>query len=318
MTRLVALSLVIFTFLTFISFEVECIGLRTRTETKRGNGVRKLKPDNPDKTDKVAKTDKTDKTNKTPLPKTTKLPKPTGLSTSVPSSVQTTAPTPFPTTASSSTPNPTAFPTPAPTSTPNPTPFPTADPTSFPTPVPTSAQTSNAGDAPPPTPPATLPPTLPPTPQVCSLYVDLYHEEGQSASDPNFGLYNAIKITNSQHASEFCAIPDGTTTVFSTSWGCTVAGEAWLYYEDYYGSQQNTGSTASISATADSVYGISIEKQQMADWGYYEQPPSPGDTPVFATFELFIDDVLVCTKQKGWGSTTDFTVNVANCAVQSC
>ena len=167
------------------------------------------------------------------------------------------------------------------------------------------------------TPAPTPAPTPAATAAFCSLYVDLYHEEGQAVS--NVGLYNSINIYKSGD-SEVCAIPNQSTTVFSTGWGCTVSGEAWLYYNEYYYAyNENLFATAAVSATADAVYDISITKEQFSDVAdYVEQPPSPGQTPVFATFDLYIDDILVCRKQKGWGSSTDFTVTVENCALLSC
>ncbi len=93
-----------------------------------------------------------------------------------------------------------------------------------------------------------------------------------------------------------------------------------MYYNEYYYAyNENLFATAAVGATADAVYDISITKEQFTDWAdYVEQPPSPGQTPAFATFDLYIDDILVCRKQKGWGSSTDFTVTVENCALVSC
>ena len=97
-----------------------------------------------------------------------------------------------------------------------------------------------------------------------------------------------------------------------------------IYYYDY-DFAENEGATARIDgATTDDVYNIEITKEQLADYNYTEIEPVAGHAPVFATFELSIDlgdgqgFKTVCQKQKGRGSSTDFTVTVQNCAVVSC
>ena len=152
--------------------------------------------------------------------------------------------------------------------------------------------------------------------QSCGISVKLFNTPSTDAT--TFTLYNKLAAIKDGE-DEACA---GTTDLqpsVSTSWGCTLQGQAWLYfvdydddyYGDYYDKKDNDSATVSIpEADFNGVYSFTAKHQDMPA-GY--QTIQVDD--VNAIFEMKINDKVVYKKEKGFGSDSDITVAVENCEV---
>ena len=150
----------------------------------------------------------------------------------------------------------------------------------------------------------------------CSIDIDLFHKV--DTDETEFTLYNKLEATKSGEE-EVCAGTTDRQPTVSTSWGCTLNGQAWLYfvdydddyYDDYYDRSDNDSATVNIPvADFDGVYSFTAKHQDMPSG--YETITVDG---INAIFEMKINDEVVCRKEKGLGPESDFTVVVKNCEV---